>query len=240
MYLLYILFRMKITKEDLKKSEKKRKEDILTTLVLRKVSIQITKILILTNVTPNQVTVFSFLIGVLAAYCFSTGQYWWLLGGGILLQLSYIFDLVDGEIARFKGVSSKMGAWLDEVLDRLKEILLFLGLSIGFYTQTGDWHAWLFGFVAAGSLYMTHVILDNTQKEFGNEMLGKTQARFFLVNWLKKFRIPSNYLTIGIGIYLAVISLGAILNQIYLVFLFFIIIQNLYWILISIFVWIKR
>ena|GEM_PF-143564 len=79
-------------------------------------------------VTPNQVSVVSFLVALVSAACFFAGK---ALAGALLLQLSSILDGCDGEIARLKQLQSKMGDYLDAVLDRYADSAMFAG--IGFY-----------------------------------------------------------------------------------------------------------
>ena len=83
------------------------------------------------GLTPNQVTVVSMLIGAGAAAAFATGHRAGLVVGAILLQLSFTTDCVDGQLARYTGNFSRLGAWLDSTFDRGKEYLVFAGLAIG-------------------------------------------------------------------------------------------------------------
>jgi phosphatidylglycerophosphate synthase len=93
------------------------------------------------GLTPNQVTSFSLLLGVLTAAAFATGERWGLIAGAVLLQLAFTFDCVDGQLARYTRQFSKLGAWLDSVFDRTKEYVVFAGLAIG-ASRTGD-SVWL-------------------------------------------------------------------------------------------------
>jgi hypothetical protein len=89
------------------------------------------------GLTPNQVTTFSMLLGVLAAASFATGERAGLVAGAVLLQLAFTTDCVDGQLARYTRQFSKFGAWLDAVFDRTKEYLAFAGLAIG-ASRAGD------------------------------------------------------------------------------------------------------
>jgi hypothetical protein len=81
--------------------------------------------------TPNQVTVISFLVGLFSAYEFSQGTFWATFAGAVLLQLSIIIDCVDGELARYTRKFSQFGAWLDAITDRIKEYLVYFALAYG-------------------------------------------------------------------------------------------------------------
>lgn len=98
---------------------------------LRKISKLFTWLAVRLKMTPNQVTLISFSIGLLSAYEFSKGNFWAIFAGAVLLQLSIIIDCVDGELARYTRQFSQLGAWLDAITDRIKEYLVFFALAYG-------------------------------------------------------------------------------------------------------------
>ena len=55
--------------------------------------------------------------------------------GGILLLGSGFFDIVDGQVARITKTTSKKGAFLDSVFDKIAEVAIFLGILIGGYAE---------------------------------------------------------------------------------------------------------
>ena len=57
--------------------------------------------------------------------------------GGILLLVSGFFDIVDGQVARVTQKTSKKGAFLDSVFDKIAEVAIFLGILIGGYGVDG-------------------------------------------------------------------------------------------------------
>jgi archaetidylinositol phosphate synthase len=61
------------------------------------------------------------------------GSNWYLSSmiGSILLLFSGFFDIVDGCVARVTKQSSKKGAYLDSVFDKISESIIFIGLAIG-------------------------------------------------------------------------------------------------------------
>jgi archaetidylinositol phosphate synthase len=61
------------------------------------------------------------------------GSNWYLssMVGSILLLFSGFFDIVDGCVARVTKKSSKKGAYLDSVFDKISESIIFIGLAIG-------------------------------------------------------------------------------------------------------------
>lgn len=85
-----------------------------------------------TPITPNAITVSGLFVTAAAAYAVAIGQL--ALGGGVLLFGSAM-DAFDGALARATGRASKFGAYLDSVIDRMQESLLFLGLVIYYFDK---------------------------------------------------------------------------------------------------------
>lgn len=75
--------------------------------------------------SPNAATVAGTLVGVLSGVFFGWG---FAAIPGFLLLLSGVLDIVDGTLARKRGVSSPAGAYLDSTLDRVSESAVFIGL----------------------------------------------------------------------------------------------------------------
>jgi len=76
-----------------------------------------------TKLTPNQVTFISFIFAVLAGIAFYFNYF---VVGAILYQISYIFDIVDGALARVKNKTSKFGAFFDVFTDWIKAPFLII------------------------------------------------------------------------------------------------------------------
>ena len=93
----------------------------------------LSKILIHTSVSPNQVSVVASLIGFAAAWLFAQGNHQDALWGAILFQVSAIVDCVDGDLARVMFKESRLGRWLDIVGDQVVHISIFAGIGIGLY-----------------------------------------------------------------------------------------------------------
>ena len=102
-----------------------------STFVVRKLSKPLSSVAIKLRMSPNLVTVISFIVGVAAALSFAQGARWALALGAFLLQLSLILDCVDGEVARATHRFSVIGAWLDASTDRVKEYAVYAGLATG-------------------------------------------------------------------------------------------------------------
>ena len=58
-------------------------------------------------------------------------SYYFAIGGGIFLIISGFFDLVDGCVARITKKTSKRGAFLDSIYDKISESIVFIGIAVG-------------------------------------------------------------------------------------------------------------
>jgi phosphatidylglycerophosphate synthase len=79
---------------------------------IRLISIYFTWVLVLTRITPNAITVYGIVFGVLSAVAF---VFDYPIVAVLLAFLAVIADFSDGEVSRFKGLKSKEGTYLDKV-----------------------------------------------------------------------------------------------------------------------------
>jgi len=108
------------------------------------------------GVSANAVTLASFAAGLGAAAALAVGTRPWLVAGALLLQLSFVLDCVDGQIARYTRTFSPLGAWMDVVFDRVNEILVFAALAVG-SGRGWDRDAWVLACVAVTLLVVRHL-----------------------------------------------------------------------------------
>ena len=99
--------------------------------VNRHISIAISKQIVGVPVTPNTLSVFTFLLGVAGAVLCAQGSYKTMLAGAFLFQWNSILDGVDGELARVRFQHSKLGQWLDTVSDDASNLIFYAGVAIG-------------------------------------------------------------------------------------------------------------
>jgi choline kinase/phosphoglycolate phosphatase-like HAD superfamily hydrolase/phosphatidylglycerophosphate synthase len=85
------------------------------------------------RITPNQVTLIAFAVTVAAAAGFALGAP---IAAALLVALASVLDGSDGEVARLTYRSSPYGAFLDAVLDRAADGILFTGAAIYLATDS--------------------------------------------------------------------------------------------------------
>ncbi len=99
----------------------------VTKYFYRKFSRPTARILYKLNLEPNQVTLLSFILGILSGFIF---YYEMFIFGLIVLFISEILDCADGDLARLKKKPSKKGEFLDSFLDRIVEVFVIYGLVL--------------------------------------------------------------------------------------------------------------
>lgn len=77
------------------------------------------------RVHPNLISTLGFIITCSSGYFFHQHH---VSTAGFLVLLGGVFDLFDGTVARRTGLASSFGAFYDSTLDRLSEIVVYLGL----------------------------------------------------------------------------------------------------------------
>jgi phosphatidylglycerophosphate synthase len=87
--------------------------------------------LIHTPISPNQVTLLSLLLGFVAAWFFARGDGAGQVLGALLFQGSAILDCIDGDVARLLFKESRFGKWLDLGGDQVVHIALFGAIAVG-------------------------------------------------------------------------------------------------------------
>ena len=85
------------------------------------------------GLSPNAWTLLSLLPALAGMAALIYGRLGW---GLLLFSLSAFIDIVDGTVARVTGQASIKGAFIDGVVDRYVELLLYLGLLL--YMGRGD------------------------------------------------------------------------------------------------------
>jgi phosphatidylglycerophosphate synthase len=100
----------------------------------RPISIRLSYLLLDTKVTPNQTTIFAFLVGAVGIVFVFLGGYQNTIIGTALMQANSVIDGIDGELARIRHQNSEYGAYLDSVCDEILNAALMF--SVGYNLTT--------------------------------------------------------------------------------------------------------
>ncbi|MFU8804445.1 MAG: CDP-alcohol phosphatidyltransferase family protein [Bradymonadaceae bacterium] len=116
---------------DVYRSSRKNQDIFWNVYVARPMAAMLVYFLRRTPATPNQITflgVFVF-FGAAAALIFWRDP-WGMLVAALILQLSYLFDCADGQLARLKGMTSEVGSHLDFLMDEIKALVLVAAVGL--------------------------------------------------------------------------------------------------------------
>ena len=78
------------------------------------------------RVHPNFITTVGFVVTLAAGLFYHQDHVRW---AGLFVLLGGLLDIFDGRVARESGLASKFGSFYDSALDRISEIVMFLGLA---------------------------------------------------------------------------------------------------------------
>lgn len=91
------------------------------------------------GVHPNILTGMGVTINMGCGVLFGLGYFFW---AGVVLIVANLFDMLDGNVARLTGNVTRFGGFLDSTLDRLSDMVAFLGIMI-FYAGNSPQHSLL-------------------------------------------------------------------------------------------------
>jgi phosphatidylglycerophosphate synthase len=133
----------------------KRPIDVWTNYLYYPLSIRLVYAIRNTSITPNGLTLASLALALVGCALFAQGERACVWAGLLLVQLSYVVDCADGQLARYKQLFSPLGGWLDQTADRVKEFAVYFSLAYGYSrTHPGPTDIWLWAMVALFALYM--------------------------------------------------------------------------------------
>ncbi|MEO6391516.1 MAG: CDP-alcohol phosphatidyltransferase family protein [Pyrinomonadaceae bacterium] len=100
------------------------------------------------RINPNLLTVIGVAINIGCGLLFGWGHFFW---AGVTLIVANLFDMLDGSVARLSGRVTRFGGFLDSSLDRLSDMVVFVGLMV-FYARDTQYHSTLNVFLAGAGL----------------------------------------------------------------------------------------
>jgi CDP-diacylglycerol--glycerol-3-phosphate 3-phosphatidyltransferase len=136
----------------------------------------IVRMLALTRINPNLLTIMGLVVNTYAAFLFgyATGenQRRMFLYAGLVIIGSGFFDLVDGRVARALNKVSLFGAFFDSVVDRYSDASLFFGLLV-FYARGNR-----FFYVVLTALVMISSIMVSYARARAESLIGTCRVGF--------------------------------------------------------------
>ncbi len=200
----------KRAEDTLLRALKKPTDGPVSRYINRPLSLAITRRLINTSLSPNQLSFFAFLIALLGGAVFALKGYLALIVGAVLVQFSSILDGCDGEIARLKYQTSEFGGWFDAVLDRYSDAFVLLGLMLHLI-----WEGSVLAPLMAGYFSVTGSLINSyTAHKYDGYLRDKLKDRAITFRWGRDVRI-------------FLIFLGALFNEVMATLIVMAVITNL-------------
>jgi len=128
--------------------------------IARPAALRITWCLAPWGVSANMVTSLAWAVSLLAAWAFAAGSAGGWTLGALLLQLWYLLDHVDGQLARLRGTASLDGVQLDYLMHHSVNLAVPIGVGWGMFEQDGQT-----GWLLAGMVWGWGMLLIGLQND---------------------------------------------------------------------------
>lgn len=134
--------------------------------LIRPAALRVTWVVAPWGVSANAATLAAWACGTAAAAALANGSIAGWLFGALLLQLWYLLDHVDGQLARLHGTASLDGVQLDYLMHHTVNVLVPLGVGWGLFATSGSAAWMLCGVCWAISLLLLSAHHDARYKAF--------------------------------------------------------------------------
>ncbi len=157
------------------KRRKFRQETIIHSYIVRPLAFEIIRLLWNSKITPNQITIFRATLNIFAVICFFMAESIFFVLGFFMFQIHEVIDHADGLFARMKGMTTKMGVFLEHFFDAIFSANFnLLGFSISFAAyKISNSLEYIFLFIAM-------VIANNLTLHYKKQFKGDSPAIFEL------------------------------------------------------------
>ncbi|MBP9084552.1 MAG: CDP-alcohol phosphatidyltransferase family protein [Kofleriaceae bacterium] len=138
---------------------RKAQDTWLIRTVNRRVSYPFTRLLLPTTISPNMISIAVFIIGAIGCWVLAQPTYQGAVVGTLLVLFAGYLDGCDGEIARIRLESSKLGAWIDTIADEVTTVLFLIGSGLHVYRKLGEpWIGWSIVIGTVGAMLSIYII----------------------------------------------------------------------------------
>lgn len=146
------------------------------------------------RVTPNALTIAGLFVGAISAALIALNHLRWAL---LPLVFMGLCDILDGEVAKFAGKTSRFGAILDSTFDRLTDFLVLCGIGVYFYFLSEPWWVFITALALAGTFQVSYVkaraegegLACNLGLAQRSERLILVALGLFLGDWMLKVAV---------------------------------------------------
>lgn len=153
-------------------------EEILNLYLFRPIAFIIVKLIHRLPITPNQISFFTIIIGIISGIFYAKGDYNSFILGAIFYGLTFILDCCDGMLARLKNCGTSMGRIIDGISDYVTGIVIYTGFAIGLSKSSIEFpiSSWLLMSFCGACTIFHSIIFDYYKNEFMAHALDKTDS----------------------------------------------------------------
>jgi phosphatidylglycerophosphate synthase len=130
----------------------KKEDNPVTKYCYRPLSRPLTRVLVHTPITPNQISYIVGVLGLLGCYMTALPSQACLIWGAVVIFFAGVLDGCDGEIARLKLISTPFGAWLDTIVDEITTTGYYVAIACHMYAHYP--RAWIGWSIPVGALLL--------------------------------------------------------------------------------------
>ena len=173
-------------------------------------------------ITPNQVSVFAMILSFLGSFIFSFQDYNKNIIGIIFINLFCVLACTDGLIARLQNKSSILGAYINHVTEKFSYFSIFLGIILNvakINPPPYNLNVYIIGIILIFARMVTYDIeikifmLSKEIDKYKNDSYDIINSNFKPNFFYRAFTFNNTN-------FLAILTIGTILDQVYHTFIF--------------------
>ncbi len=130
---------------------------------------RLVRMLTLSGVHPNVLTLIGLVVNGVAAWILSRGEFMY---AGFVILGAAVFDLTDGAVARNANKVTRFGGFLDSVMDRYSDLILLTGLLV-YYAGINR-----FGYIVLTAVAMIGSVLVSYTRSRAENVIGSCKVGF--------------------------------------------------------------
>lgn len=101
--------------------------------VVRPVSFYPTWLFLRLGISANQTTLIGLIVGIIGCVFLAFGSYWSVITGAALVNIAFLLDVMDGNVARYSSSSTRYGDYLDRMASAIIIPLMFIAVGVGVF-----------------------------------------------------------------------------------------------------------
>jgi len=87
------------------------------------------------GISANQTTLIGLIVGIIGCVFLAFGSYWAAITGAALVNIAFLLDVMDGNVARYSNSPTKYGDYLDRMASAFITPLMFITVGVGVFNH---------------------------------------------------------------------------------------------------------